>query len=491
MPPKKRAGDAESNGSTKKPRTDEVNSEGSDVEDDTETGDATVGDGTKDVENSGTEKPSENEETEGSVSYKIEAPMLSGELLFCGASNWDLVGRKALPKGMKNLGGPNLWGPNRISALKGIRIRTVVSGCCAAHCVAITSEGTLYSWGRNEKGQLGLGHTDRQDVPQVVDTLDDENIVDAACGRRHTLFLTDQGKVFACGENKMGQLGLGNQSEQVLVPTLINYKGPPIRRIACGGDFSVISDINGNVYSFGCPEYGQLGHNSDGKYFVKSNKLEFQCENSPRVVTVFVEKQRDGQVAPVTDVDVREIACGANHVLVTDSKKRVFSWGFGGYGRLGHADPKDELVPRLIKFFDGPNRGAVSIAAGSTYSLAVSEHGALYFWGLTKMSGEATMYPKLVQDLSGWKIRSIGTSNKSIVVAADESVVSWGPSPCFGELGYGEGGIKSSTVPKEVKPLEDVYVHHVSCGFSHTLLIARVDTDEEKQAIEKLPVYTP
>uniref|UniRef100_A0A2C9LAP6 Uncharacterized protein n=1 Tax=Biomphalaria glabrata TaxID=6526 RepID=A0A2C9LAP6_BIOGL len=166
---------------------------------------------------------------------------------------------------------------------------------------------------------------------------------------------------------------------------------------------------NGNVYSFGCPEYGQLGHNTDGKYFVKSNKIEFQCENTPRVITVFVEKQRDGQVSPVTDVDVREIACGANHVLISDSRKRVFSWGFGGYGRLGHSEPKDELVPRLLKFFEGPNRGALMIAAGSTYSLAVSEHGALYFWGQTKTSGEANMYPKLVQDLCGWKIRSIGT----------------------------------------------------------------------------------
>lgn len=71
--------------------------------------------------------------------------------------------------------------------------------------------------------------------------------------------LSERGKVYACGENKMGQLGLGNQSEQVLTPALIRYKGPPVRRVSCGGDFSVISDINGNVYSFGCPEYGQLG----------------------------------------------------------------------------------------------------------------------------------------------------------------------------------------------------------------------------------------
>ena len=61
--------------------------------------------------------------------------------------------------------------------------------------------------------------------------------------------------------------------------------------------------------------------------------------------------------------------------MIVDSKKRVFSWGFGGYGRLGHAEPKDEMVPRLIKFFDGPNRGAKEVYAGSTFSMGVNEHG--------------------------------------------------------------------------------------------------------------------
>ena len=45
------------------------------------------------------------------------------------------------------------------------------------------------------------------------------------------------------------------------------------------------------------------------------------------------------------------------------------------------------------------------------------------------------MYPKPVQDLAGWNIRTIGCANKSIVLAADESTISYGPSPTFGELG--------------------------------------------------------
>lgn len=61
--------------------------------------------------------------------------------------------------------------------------------------------------------------------------------------------------------------------------------------------------------------------------------------------------------------------------LVLDSQKRVFSWGFGGYGRLGHTEQKDEMVPRLVKLFDFPGRGASQIHSGYQCSFAVSEMG--------------------------------------------------------------------------------------------------------------------
>lgn len=59
--------------------------------------------------------------------------------------------------------------------------------------------------------------------------------------------------------------------------------------------------------------------------------------------------------------------------IALDSKKRVFSWGFGGYGRLGHADPKDEMVPRIVKFFEMQGKGVKSIFCGSTSSVCVNE----------------------------------------------------------------------------------------------------------------------
>lgn len=422
---------------------------------------------------------------------KLEGSMLSGEVLFSGGTNWDLIGRSKPPKNAKTGGGPNLWAPHRLVKLMDVKIRTVASACTACHSAVITTDGKVLTWGRNEAGQLGHGNVTRVDNPTEVSALDGLNIIDVAIGKQHTLFVTEKGTVYSCGENKYGQLGLGHQSSTVYSPTKLAYRGPPIKKVAAGGDFSMMVDIRGNLYSFGCPEYGQLGHNTDGKYFVTSNKLSFKCETVPRKVNVFIEKGRDGQISPVTDVEIRDIAAGINHSIALDSKKRVFTWGFGGYGRLGHNEPKDEMVPRKLGYFDGPNRGCTQIQAGSTFSLGVSEHGALFMWGQQKPAGEASMYPKLVQDLSGWRIRSIGCCNKSIVVAADDSLVSWGPSPTYGELGYGEMKPKSSTVAQEVKTVSSVYIHSVACGYGHTLMIAKNDTEDEKAAVDKIDVFTP
>lgn len=57
--------------------------------------------------------------------------------------------------------------------------------------------------------------------------------------------------------------------------------------------------------------------------------------------------------------------------------------------------------------------------------------------------------------------------------------------------GYGDNKPKSSTFAQEVKPLDGVYVHNVSCGYAHTLMVARADSEEDKEKLDKLPVYTP
>uniref|UniRef100_A0A8C3UYU2 Regulator of chromosome condensation 2 n=1 Tax=Catharus ustulatus TaxID=91951 RepID=A0A8C3UYU2_CATUS len=438
---------------------------------------------------------------------KLEGSRSRGQLLIFGATNWDLIGRKEVPKqqaAYRNLG-QNLWGPHRYGSLGSLRVRSVVSGPCAAHSLLITAEGRLWSWGRNEKGQLGHGDTKRVEAPRPIEALAGESIVAAACGRNHTLALTESGSVFAFGENKLGQLGLGNQTDAVPSPTQILYNGQPISKLGCGAEFSMVMDCKGNLYSFGCPEYGQLGHNSDGKFIARAQRIEYDCELLPRRLALFVERTKDGQVLPVPNVVVRDVACGANHTLVLDSQKRVFSWGFGGYGRLGHAEQKDEMVPRLVKLFDFPGRGASQIYAGYTCSFAVSETGGLFFWGATNTSRESTMYPKAVQDLCGWKIRSLasfpgfGRFHTQHSPPSQEELCDCGGRREHHQLGtlthlrggYGDHKPKSSTAAQEVKTLDGIYTEQVAMGYSHSLVIARDESEAEQEKLRKLPEYNP
>lgn len=421
----------------------------------------------------------------------IPGPSHVGTLIICGGTNWDLVGRKAPLKGSKpSTVGKNLYSPHVFAPLQQTRVRLVVSGCNAAHTVVITEEGKALSWGRNEKGQLGTKDCVRKDTPTLIDGVEDKVFVHAAVGRNHTLLLTDRGIVYSCGDNKMGQCGINNGPPVITSPMLIKYSGPPIVKVGCGAEFSLILDCKGVLYSFGSPEYGQLGHGSTGEYIAQSNKVSYNTEKNPRKISVYVEKGRDNKATPVDTSEIIDFSCGTNHTVALDARKRVYSWGFGGYGRLGHADTKDELFPRLLMFFSTTGRGVKSVHCGSSYSLAATEHGMVYMCGLTKKSGEANMYPKPIRDLQGWKVRSIGCSNTSTVLAADETVIAFGPSPTYGELGLGDN-LKSSPQPIEVKKLKGIYIEQVSCGLGHTVMIARDGTDEEKNKIRNLPVYTP
>lgn len=141
-----------------------------------------------------------------------------------------------------------------------LQYRSIVSGCCSAHSILINMDRKAVTFGRNQFGQLGQPELKTYETPTVIPELESQNIIQAACGRNHSLFLTDNGVVYACGDNKSGQCGIGNNTtQQVLKPTRINYRGPPIIKVGCGAEFSVILDIKGNLYTFGLPEYGQLG----------------------------------------------------------------------------------------------------------------------------------------------------------------------------------------------------------------------------------------
>jgi len=108
-------------------------------------------------------------------------------LLFSGATDWEEVGRKtgALPRSENTI-----WRPMRLKALQDIKVVAVSTSSCSVHMFAITDMGHVYGWGRNEKGQLGIGDAKDRKCPTLVKELTGHKVVSAATGRNHSLFLT-------------------------------------------------------------------------------------------------------------------------------------------------------------------------------------------------------------------------------------------------------------------------------------------------------------
>ncbi len=144
----------------------------------------------------------------------------------CGATDYWAIGRTketrleypclSLPHKLKELDGGfsiSTCAPTTLSlALRspGKNIKFIAAGSAACHSVAVDDEGTCYVWGRNEKGQLGLGDQLTRNVPTELTALKGvAKVVSAACGRYHTVFVTDTGDAYASGCNSSGQCGQG------------------------------------------------------------------------------------------------------------------------------------------------------------------------------------------------------------------------------------------------------------------------------------------
>ncbi|KAK3004394.1 hypothetical protein RJ639_019231 [Escallonia herrerae] len=380
-----------------------------------------------------------------------EEAVKGGELLFCGTTSWDAIGRrKVSPEG-------NLVSPTRLRPLVGVDIRFVASGC----------------------GQLGHGDQIQRDRPTVVSELSKYRIVRAGSGRSHTVVLTEDGIALSFGWNKHGQLGTGsvkNELELSPVRCLVSE----VTNAVCGADFTVwLTTVEGaSILTAGLPQYGQLGHGTDNEYNTKDSSVRLAYEAQPRPKAI----------ASLAGEKIVKIACGANHSVAVDSNGYVYTWGFGGYGRLGHREQKDEWAPRRVDVFTKHNLvppDAV-VSAGSANSACTAGGGQLYMWGKIKNTGDDWMYPKPLMDLSGWNLHCMDSGSMHHFVGADSSCISWGHAQS-GELGYGPNGQKSSAVPKKVEILDGMHVISVACGLAHSMVI--VDRTNGADQLDQLDVY--
>ncbi|NWR92372.1 HERC5 ligase, partial [Furnarius figulus] len=125
-----------------------------------------------------------------------------------------------------------------VNRLKGVPLAHIAAG--GAHSTAVSLSGAVYSWGKNDFGQLGLGDTEDRDCPSYVASLEHWKTVFIACGADHTAVLSKEGLVCTFGAGGAGQLG-HNSTQNELIPRVVaELWGARVSQVACGRQHTLV-----------------------------------------------------------------------------------------------------------------------------------------------------------------------------------------------------------------------------------------------------------
>jgi len=271
--------------------------------------------------------------------YHSLALCSNGTVRSWGDNGWGQLGNGT------NISDSNV--PVQVSSLTGIIKIAAGNG----HSLALKNDGTVWTWGRNDLGQLGIGSSNNDfNVPMKINSFTGVSAI--AAGGFHSLALKNDGTVWTWGSNSLGQLGNGNYTDSNVPVQVSNIAG--VIAIAGGDAHSLALKNDGSVWSWGDNLGGQLGN---GTSILKSN------------VPV--------QVSSLTGVIA--IAAGAYHSLALKNDGTVWAWGYNNYGQLGNGS---NIFYSNVPVQVSSLTGVIAVAAmGSSHSLALKNDGTVWAWG--------------------------------------------------------------------------------------------------------------
>ena len=214
-------------------------------------------------------------------------------------------------------------------------------------------DGSVYSFGKSKS--YSHGHSTVH-VPSPTRIKLSQPIQSIACGETHFACLDFEGNVFTFGSNNVGQLGIGISSKGSLPQQKVNL--PPIKQISCGFSLTLCLSENGELYSFGLNSYGQLGYASN--------------ETSDGNIPICSQPRR---IEPLENVKL--VQCGTCHVICVTETNEVYAWGNNRDGQLGSCDSETKKVPFKCEY---PNN-IVDIRAGFSHTLVLTEDKEVFTCG--------------------------------------------------------------------------------------------------------------
>ncbi|XP_052140481.1 PH, RCC1 and FYVE domains-containing protein 1-like isoform X2 [Oryza glaberrima] len=336
----------------------------------------------------------------------------------------------------------------------------------------IESLGDVYVWGEVWTDVTPSdGHTSsscsKVDVlipkPLESDVVLDVNQI--ACGTRHVALTTRQGEVFTWGEEFGGRLGHGTDAD-ISRPKLVESLSlTVVDLISCGEFHTCAVTTSGDLFNWGDGSYnvGLLGCGTEVSYWL------------PKKVS-----------GPLEGLQVLSVACGSWHSALTTSSGKLYTFGDGTFGVLGHGDRETLAYPKEVEALSGFK--TIKVACGIWHSAAIVEvtnqTGAnvmskkLYTWGdgdknrLGHGDKEPRLVPKCVQALLEYNFHQLACGHNMTVALATSGRVFTMGSSSNGQLGNPKSDGKQPCLVQD--RLASELVEEISCGASHvTVLTSR------------------
>lgn len=281
------------------------------------------------------------------------------------------------------------------------------NGAATAHTCALLQDGSLYCWGRNGSGQLGLGDAAPTEVatPTPVPAFSTDAIESISVGGVHTCARTVTGELWCWGTNNRGQLGVesidaANRPVSVPSPTGAPWSAH------CTGQLHSCGIVDGTTYCWGfnsdaqvgqppgpnvpsptpigapegvrfslvtCGDFHSCGLSTDNRAYCWGANGFGNLGREPN--------ELDGAPGPVNgDLRFQFLSCGRSHCCGLENDGGLWCWGRNTQGQLGvGTDVIDRFRPTRTS---GPPDRWTALALGEQHSCAVRDDGFLWCWGL-------------------------------------------------------------------------------------------------------------
>lgn len=276
--------------------------------------------------------------------------------------------------------------------------------CGYSHTLALVFEGDVYSWGSGKYGCLGLKNNSVSYTPKKIELDIDgnlfNNISDISCGMYFSIALNTNGIAYSWGCGNNGRLGHGDENS-VGNPKIISYfekEEIKLVKVCCGDIHSAAITISKELYTWGCGNYGMLGHGN------------FTFQTIPTFVEFF------------KDIKVDDVFLGSSNCMVISSDNRTYGWGKNPHGMLGIPSLVNQniLIPQQVFIKDEGTR-VISISIGKMHTLILMSDGSIFSMGnsLEGILGIHDTYDKIIeptkiQDLKFYVSKSLDIREKTL-----------------------------------------------------------------------------